>query len=275
MTPFRTLTAETIASWESAVGPTPIHGVALELVRGGTVEQHRHARGQIMLVSSGVITVFVRDKAWVISGSRAIWVPEGVPHHVVASTGAQLRNLQVSRAIAPDLPDRASMIAVSPLFRELVLNAVSGPNELAIGSREQKIIDLLLMEFRPTDQPALVLPEPTDCRVQRVCSALRADPADNRTLGQWSEIAGGCARTLERLFLKETGLTFAQWRRQLRLLDALVRLHRGESVTGIALDTGYENPSAFIEMFRRVMGRTPGQFLVHGTEVSNPEDRGQ
>jgi AraC-like DNA-binding protein len=261
MMPFRTLTAEIIASWEREVGPTPIHGVALELLRGGTVERHYHARGQIMLVSSGVITVFVHGNAWVISGSRAVWVPEGVPHHVRASTGAQLRNLQVSRAIAPDLPDRTSMIAVSPLFRELVLNAVSGPNEYAIGSREQKIIDLLLMEFRPTEQAALVLPEPTDRRLQRICSALRADPSDNRTLREWSEIAGGCARTLERLFLKETGLTFAQWRRQLRLLDALVRLNRGESVTCIALDTGYENPSAFIEMFRRIMGRTPGQYL--------------
>jgi AraC-like DNA-binding protein len=66
---------------------------------------------------------------------------------------------------------------------------------------------------------------------------------------------------LERLFQKETGLTFAQWRRQLRLHAAIVRLNRGESVTSVALDAGYQNTSAFIEMFRRLVGCTPGRYL--------------
>lgn len=259
--PFRTLTAETIASWERDVGPTPIHGVELELLRGGTVEAHCHFRGQIMFAASGVITVSMCDKSWVISGPRAIWVPEGLPHRIFASTSAEIRNLQVSRGIAPHLPSQASVIAVSPLFRELLVTAVSGPNEIPIGGREQKILDLLLVEFRPAQEVALVLPEPTDRRLRRICTALRADPSDNRTLDEWAEIAGGCTRTLGRLFLKETGFTFAQWRRQVRLLDALVRLNQGQPVTTIALDAGYESPSAFIEMFHRVMGRTPGQYL--------------
>lgn len=258
---LRTLTAETIALWEKQAGPTPIHGVELELLLGGNVEQHHHARGQIMLVISGVITVSVHHKSWVVSGSHAIWVPEGVPHRIVASTGAELRNLQVSRTIAPNLPECTSVIAVSPLFRELVIDAVSGPNDMVVGSREQKIIDLLLLEFRPIEEIALVVPNPSDIRLRRICDTLRHDPADHRTLSEWANIAGGCTRTLERLFLKETGLTFAQWRRQLRLLDALIRLSRGEPVTSVALDTGYESPSAFIDMFRRVMGRTPGQYL--------------
>ena len=44
-------------------------------------------------------------------------------------------------------------------------------------------------------------------------------------------------------------------------LDAIVRLNAGQTVTSVALDAGYESPSAFIEMFRRTMGTTPGQYL--------------
>jgi hypothetical protein len=67
-----------ISSWEKQVGPTPIHGVELELMLGGTVECHCHYRGQIMFAASGVVTVSTEARAWVIAGSRALWVPEGV-----------------------------------------------------------------------------------------------------------------------------------------------------------------------------------------------------
>jgi AraC-like DNA-binding protein/quercetin dioxygenase-like cupin family protein len=258
---FDHLTAQTISTWEHEVGPTPIHGVELELILGGTVERHRHRRGQIMWAASGVITVSVEARSWVIGASRAIWVPEGVQHAITASTMAELRNLQVSREIAPHLPTHTCMIAVSPLFRELLTDAVSGPNAVSPGSREAKILDLLLIEFSPIRQLSLFLPEASDIRLQRICRELRANPADNRTLAEWAEVAGGSTRTLERLFQKETGLTFAQWRRQLRLHSALVRLNRGESVTSVALDAGYQNTSAFIEMFRRLVGCTPGRYL--------------
>jgi len=258
---FEHLTAQTISSWEHEVGPTPVHGVEMELILGGTVERHRHQRGQIMLAASGVITVCVEARSWVIAGSRGIWVPEGVQHAIKASTMAELRNLQVSRKIAPHLPTSTCLISVSPLFRELLTDAVTGPKAVSPGSRAAKIIDLLLLEFSPSQQLSLFLPEPSDNRLQRICVELRANPADNRTLAEWAEIAGGCTRTLERLFQKETGLTFAQWRRQLRLHEALIRLNRGESVTSVALDAGYQNTSAFIEMFHRMVGCTPGRYL--------------
>jgi AraC-like DNA-binding protein/mannose-6-phosphate isomerase-like protein (cupin superfamily) len=258
---FRNLTAQTIAAWEREVGASPFHGVEIGLAVGGKVEPHCHRRGQIMLVTSGVVTVSIPDRSWVLSPTCAVWVPEATPHHVFAPTMAELHNFQMSRSIAPHLPSVPCAISVSPLFRELVVSAVAGPNYFTEGGRERRILALMCDEFAPTPGMALFLPDPADNRLQRICSALRDDPSDNRTLGEWAETAGGCTRTLGRLFLKETGLTFAQWRRQLRILDAMVRLNRGQSVTSVALDTGYESTSAFIEMFRRVVGCTPGQFV--------------
>jgi AraC-like DNA-binding protein len=255
------VSAATIASWEAETGPTPIHGLGMELALGGTIETHRHSRGQVMTAPAGVITVKVAGRSYIVAGKRGVWIPEGMPHEVVASTEVKLRNLQISRSLAPGLPDAVCLVSVSPLFGELLGSAVEGEQWVQQGSREAKILDLLVMEFRVADDLVFSFPEPKDPRLKKICSALQKNPADNRSLAEWSTIAGGCTRTMERLFHKETGLTFAQWRRQLRLHDAIVRLHRGQPVTSVAFDAGYDNTSSFIEMFRRVTGRTPGQFL--------------
>ena len=43
------------------------------------------------------------------------------------------------------------------------------------------------------------------------------------------------------------------------------RLAAGDDVTSVSLDLGYRSPSAFIAMFKRVLGATPGRY-VRGLE---------
>ncbi|NMC48764.1 MAG: helix-turn-helix transcriptional regulator [Desulfovibrio sp.] len=57
-------------------------------------------------------------------------------------------------------------------------------------------------------------------------------------------------------------MTFRIWRRQARLLAALRKLAAGEPVTAVALDLGYESQSAFIAMFKRALGVTPGRYFA-------------
>ena len=70
------------------------------------------------------------------------------------------------------------------------------------------------------------------------------------------------ARTLERIFQEETGMTFGRWRQQLRLLQAMRLLAAGRPVTAVALEVGYDSPSAFIAMFKRTLGTTPHRYFV-------------
>ena len=69
------------------------------------------------------------------------------------------------------------------------------------------------------------------------------------------------ARTLYRRFLKETGITLARWKQQARLLESIRRLAAGTPVTRVAVDLGYESPSAFSTMFRRALGVAPRAFI--------------
>ncbi|QQV56871.1 helix-turn-helix transcriptional regulator [Ralstonia syzygii subsp. celebesensis] len=86
-------------------------------------------------------------------------------------------------------------------------------------------------------------------------------PADERSLQDWANAVGASSRTLVRRFQAAFGLSFRDWRQQMRLLAAIPLLAAGTPITKVAGDVGYDTPSAFSLMFRRVMGMTPRQYL--------------
>ena len=97
----------------------------------------------------------------------------------------------------------------------------------------------------------------------KVVKLLSADPADTRTLERLCKHCGASKRTVERAFVRETRMTFAKWRQQLRLLRSLQLLASGEKVTAAAIEAGYSSTSAFIAMFRKQLGTTPMRYLGH------------
>ena len=106
---------------------------------------------------------------------------------------------------------------------------------------------------------------PGEPRLKPIVDGLLDDPGDRRGLADWVRMTGASQRTLERLFKSETGQSFGEWRRQLRLQTAITLLSEGEAVTSVAFAVGYESPSAFIAMFGEAMGESPGQFAArHG-----------
>lgn len=64
-------------------------------------------------------------------------------------------------------------------------------------------------------------------------------------------------RNLARLIVKETGLSFRQWRQQLQLIMALQGLVKGDTVQKVAHTLGYDSTTAFITMFKKGLGQTP------------------
>ncbi|MCK9878696.1 AraC family transcriptional regulator [Frankia sp. Ag45/Mut15] len=106
----------------------------------------------------------------------------------------------------------------------------------------------------------LCLPQPGDDRLAALTAALAEHPADPRTLAEFGAAVGASERTLSRLFRRQTGMTFPQWRAQLRLHHGLTLLARGMPVTAVASACGYSNPSAFTAAFRDTFGVTPARY---------------
>jgi AraC-like DNA-binding protein len=242
--------------------PRPIGAMAKDFPHGYHIPVARHERGQLVYAISGVMTVTTPHGTWVVPPQRAVWVPPRIDHESRMSGRVQMRTLYLRRDVARALPARCCVVSVSPLLRELILAATAMPVLYNQRGRDGRIMALILDELGVASDLPLSLPRPRDRRLARVCDAMLELPADERSLEEWARTVGASARTLARLFRRDTGMSFAAWRQQARLLESLRRLAGGEPVTKVALDCGYRSASAFGAMFRRALGVAPKEYFA-------------
>ena len=247
--------------------PRPIAAMAKDFPHGYHIPVARHARGQLVYAVSGVMTVTTPHGTWVVPPQRAVWVPPGTDHQSRMSGDVRMRTLYLRADASRILPRRCCVVNVPPLLRELILAATEMPIAYDERGRDGRVMRLILDELCGASDLPLHLPRPADRRLARVCDALLRAPADTRPLAAWADTAGASARTLARRFRQETGMSFATWRQQARLLESLRRLAAGEPVTKVALDCGYASASAFGAMFRRSLGVPPAAYFAAVTRT--------
>lgn len=240
----------------------PILGHAGVMEGNEEVEPHTHPRAQLACAASGVLRVITHDGTWVIPPTQAVWVPGGLEHRVLALSTAKVQHLFVDAVQFAELPTQCAVLEVSPFLRELIQRTISYGPDYSPDSPCARLVAVLGDELQALEPSPLYLPQAEDRRISRIMEALRADPADARELGEWAQLVGASSRTLARLFLRETGMGFAQWRQQLRLQEAVNLLGEGRSVTEVALMLGYRSPSAFVAMFRKALGKPPKQYCL-------------
>ena len=117
---------------------------------------------------------------------------------------------------------------------------------------------------------SLHLPMPADPRLRTIAKALSSDPANRTTIAEWARIVAMSERSLFRLVMSQTGMNFGRWRQQFQVMFAIERLTEGASVQTVAFDLGYESASAFITMFKKVLGQPPGQYLAAPRSAAPP-----
>lgn len=242
--------------------PRPVVTRPNNYTTGRKTGLHWHVRAQLLYASQGVMTVSTAKGNWVVVPQRAVWIPATERHDLQSLGPLSLRSLFIHPDAVGGLPTECCVVNVSPLLRELIAAACRLPKQYALGGREEHMMALILDEIRAVSVAPLHLPEPRDPRLVRMSTMIRANPADDRTLDAWGRMVGASSRTLARLFLAETGMSFRQWQQQARLLESLVRLANGQAVTTVAAEVGYESTSAFIAMFRRVLGATPKKYFA-------------
>jgi AraC-like DNA-binding protein/quercetin dioxygenase-like cupin family protein len=248
-------------------GPTAMVFGAGELPSGHWFDAHEHPQHQIVWASRGVLTTLVGDGRWVLPPTRALWIPGGTLHRTGTSEGAAMRGIFVDPARSPVAFAAPTLLRVGRLLHDLFDHLTSNGGDIEwhdradTGRRERAeavVFDLLEpMEVIPVGAP---LPE--DPRALAVARALVRDPADDRTLYRFADAAAASPRTLARLFLAETGMTFGQWRTQIRLATSLPLLAKGLPVARIAERVGYASPSAYVAAFHRAVGVSPGRYFA-------------
>lgn len=228
------------------------------LASGQWFAPHSHTHHQLAWTRSGMLSVAVTDAYWLLPPTRALWLPAGIVHRTGATRDAVLCSLYLD-------PKRCTLdwaeptaVRVDGLLAHLITHLARA--DLADEPRlraEAVVLDLL----RPLPTLPIDVPAAVDERVRAVTAALLADPSDSRGLDAHARLIGVSRRTLTRLFVRDTGMSFDRWRTHMRLRAALPLLAEGRSVSHAAHAVGYATPSAFLAAFRRVVGTSPGRYL--------------
>ena len=240
--------------------PRPVVAIGTDYPDGHRLPRHTHRRAQLLYGATGVMQVSTADGNWVVPPQRAVWIPPGVAHEVLM-LGVSTRSLYIEPAAVTTMDARCQVISVSPLMRQLLMEAVELALDYDEAGRDGALIDLLLHELLRSAHLPLHLPLPQDPRLLGLCQAFLKHPDAHVSPVQWAAQLPVSLRSFNRLFSRQTGLSFSQWRQQACVMSALARLVVGDSVTRIALDLGYDSPAAFSTMFRRILGHAPSAWL--------------
>ncbi|TKK05422.1 AraC family transcriptional regulator [Pseudomonas fluorescens] len=225
------------------------------------IPEHSHNKHQLLYAIGGVMVVYSALRQWTVPPNRGFWMPCGQAHSLRCVGTLQMRSVFVRPDSFPNLPAEPKTVTVSPLLSELIKASVSLKPPYAEDSRDARIMHLILDELAILPALPLSLPQPADPRLSPICLALQDEPSDASTVADWSARLGLDQTTIQRLFRKETGMTFGQWRQQARLLLALERIAVGQKIIDVAFELGYESPSAFTSMFKKQFGKTPSHFF--------------
>ncbi len=235
--------------------------VASDSPSGSGFALHTHRHGQLIHAISGVMTVHADGGSWVVPTGRAVWVPAGVRHEIRMAGDVQMRTVFVAHAVRPGLPRECRVIAVSVLLRELIVTAGTLPAGYDLGCRAGRVLALILDEIEIAPPLSLHVPMPRHPALAALCTRLIHDPASSVALQDWADRVPMNARTFARLFKRETGMTHGAWCRHARLLLSLPRLAAGTPILALALEHGYDSPSAFAAMFRKALGVPPSAYF--------------
>ena len=236
---------------------------------------HSHPRGHLVYAARGVLSVHTERGTSIVPANRVGWTPAGFTHYHRAHSHTDMRILFLPASLARLAPVHPAVFMVSDLAREILLT-LTGPRNYDRAARDwdraarARLRRVLVDELREAHEQPLQLPEPHDDRLQAVARMLYEHPADSAALAELGQRIGASARTLSRLLHNELGMTFYEWRTQLRIYHALVLLADGHDTTYVAHACGWANPSSFVAAFANIIGTTPGRYRTRPRAAHPP-----
>jgi AraC-like DNA-binding protein len=233
---------------------------------GFEIGGHSHGWGQLVYAASGMIRLTAAGQAWLIPPSRAVWLPPRAPHCLRMRGATRLRTIYIPPEHCGALPVAPLGLMVSPLLRELILELTRTGAVAADDAARRTIGMAMLVVLAGAGTLKLAVTLPVDRRARRMADAILESPGDTAPLEEIAALCGASLRTMQRVFMRETGMPVSEWRQVARLMAAAVRLLDGASVTDAALEAGYSGVSAFIHAFRLRLGQTPSRFRSGAAE---------
>ncbi|GLX78262.1 transcriptional regulator [Thalassotalea insulae] len=224
------------------------------------VAEHHHRKHQLLFATQGLMQLKIASDIWLIPNNKAILIPAKTRHSIMMLSKVTMQTLYIEPS-AYQKEIKLKVIAVSRLMRELIIALAQEPLCYSTGSRAAQIANLIALELTAAKNEPILISQPKDSRLIKICNYLLTHPADNKTLNEWGNTCGASERTLSRLFAAELGENFRQWRQKVRLMHAIKLLNDNKSIKHIARDCGYSSLSAFNTAFISQFSCSPSIYI--------------
>lgn len=226
--------------------------------------EHGHAWGEFVYAFNGVMEVNIEQMNYITPPPYGIWLPPHLNHSGLNRTSVSHATLYIHESLCEHLPQQAGILLSSPLVTAILQHLKQHSME-ETDPEYLRLLQVLLDQLHHAELIGSYLPHTEHPTLKQLLDFLHADPANNSTLEDLAKQINMTERTLARLSLKELSMSLNEWRQRLKVMKAMSMLDEGRTVENIALDLGYANSSAFINMFKRWMKITPDQFrkLLH------------
>ena len=272
----------TVFARPAMIRPVPDTGGLADVRRGSRVRAgayphdgtdlvsrwHAHDLHQVIYAWDGTAEIETERRHYLLLPQQVVIVPAAARHRIT------LHAVQsVSVFLAPDLLEVHStrVLAAVPLIREMIIYASRWPIDRPDGDAvaDSFFVTLALLAGELADDPcSLYLPSPADPLVRDAVAFTAAHLAtvQEADLGR---AVGVSQRTLRRHFRADLGMTWGQYARQRRLLSAMTLLAESRaSILEVAIQVGFDSPSAFNRAFRQVTGESPSAYRRRVTQLA-------
>ncbi|GAB3665478.1 helix-turn-helix transcriptional regulator [Echinicola sediminis] len=240
----------------------PVITYSEDIQNAKCANSHAHPRAQIISCNTGIMEVVTKKNIWIVNSLQSVWIASNEEHQVYFPNNVKVITAFIDESKLKDLPTTSFAFETSGFLKTILEKIVSFSNPISFSQQQNRIIEVFIDELSTLRPSKTFLPTSQDKRIKVVLAALMSDLSSKHTIDYYAGKSFISSRTLSRLFHKELGMSFGDWKMRMKLMEAIKLLGEKKSVKEIAFDLGYENVSSFIVTFKKHFGKTPANYLI-------------
>ncbi|MCQ9638529.1 helix-turn-helix transcriptional regulator [Chryseobacterium sp. WG14] len=237
-------------------------GIASDMVLHDSGFHFHQTKAQLLYAPSGCMTVTTSDRQFVLPPFRMLWIPAHEVHRVNFRNMVAYRSIYFDESYAEShMRTGLKVLHVNALLKEII-ERICFWGWTAPDRNKENILSVFWDEMITAPEEKLALIMPQDRRLKKIVENWTLRLSIPPMLTNLGKEIGAVEKTISRIFKKETGLSYQEWRQQWRLQRSIELLVEGNSIGEVAYVLDFSSDSAFIEFFKKHTGSTPLQYLM-------------
>ncbi|PHM36063.1 AraC family transcriptional regulator [Xenorhabdus innexi] len=235
----------------------PVAGIAAEMGQHDS-GFHQHKMGQLLFTQRGCIKITLASQISILPPTRVAWIPPKTLHRAEMRGSVGYRSIYLDISETQYLPEQSEILEATPLLQAVLERIAVSPFDTDWKQgKHSHLLAVFLDEICEARREPTLLPLPSDRRFTGLSFELL--PPSLQTIATY---IGASEKTITRIFQRETGMNYQQWRQQWRLVKAIELLAQGKTLSYVAQELGFASDSAFVTFFRKIMGKPPREYMA-------------